>query len=92
MSLKEPAAAAASQLSGGSILGFEEVSRYSATDLGYVVQIERTQARLAGNDTITSISLRATIIFRREEGTWRIVHRHADPITTPRLISTVIET
>jgi ketosteroid isomerase-like protein len=41
---------------------------------------------------MTAISLRATIIFRREEDTWRIVHRHADPITTPRPISTVIET
>ena len=30
--------------------GFEEVSRYSTADLGYVVQIERTEARLAGSE------------------------------------------
>ena len=82
---------AAAQVSDGSIRGFEEVSRYSTDDLGYIVQIERTQARLAGNGTMTPITLRATIIFRREEDTWKIVHRHADPITTPRPISTVIE-
>jgi ketosteroid isomerase-like protein len=83
---------AAAHVSDGSIRGFEEVSRYSAADLGYVVQIERVQARLTGSGNMTPISLRATIIFRREGDTWKIVHRHADPITTPRLISTVTET
>ena len=85
-------AEAAAQVSDGSIRGFEEVSRYSTPDLGYVVQIERTQARLAGSENITPTSLRATMIFRREGDTWRLVHRHADPILTPRPISTVIET
>ena len=88
----QAAAEAAAQVSDGSIRGFEEVSRYSTADLGYIVQIERTQARLTGNGNMTPISLRATIIFRREGDTWKIVHRHADPITTPRPISTVIET
>ena len=83
---------AAAQLSDGSIRGFEEVSRYSTPDLGYVVQIERAQARLAGGGDMSPIALRATMIFRREGDTWRIVHRHADPITTPRPISTVVET
>jgi ketosteroid isomerase-like protein len=86
------AADAAAQVSDGSICGFEEVSRYSAADLGYVVQIERVQARLIGGGHLTPISLRATIIFRHEGDTWKIVHRHADPITTPRPISTVIDT
>jgi ketosteroid isomerase-like protein len=86
------AAEAAAQLSDGSILGFEEVSRYSTSDLGYVVQIERAEARLAGGGDMNPIALRATMIFRREGDTWRIAHRHADPIMTPRPISTVIET
>ena len=81
----------AAQLRDGSIRGFEEVSRYSTSDLGYVVQIERTQARLGGNENISPIALRATMIFRREGDTWRVVHRHADPITTPQRISTTIE-
>ena len=86
------AAEAAAQVSDGSIRGFDEVSRYSTADLGYVVQIERVQARLAGSGNITPFALRATMIFRREEDAWRLVHRHADPILAPRPISTVIET
>lgn len=84
-------AAGAAQLRDGSIRGFEEVSRYSTADLGYVVQIERAQARLAGADDISPIALRVTMIFRREGDTWRVAHRHADPVTTPRPITTTIE-
>jgi ketosteroid isomerase-like protein len=25
-------------------------------------------------------SLRVTLVFRREEGEWQLVHRHADPL------------
>ena len=82
----------ASLLRDGSIRGFEEVSRYSTSDLGYVVQVERVQARFPGNEDMVPFALRVTMIFRREEDTWKVAHRHADPITTARPISTVIET
>lgn len=81
----------ASYLRDGSIRGFEEISRYITADLGYVVQIERTQARLSGSEIMSPLALRVTMIFRREELTWKIAHRHADPITTPRPVSTAIE-
>ena len=89
--VEKAVAAGANQLSDGFMRGFEEVSRYSTPDLGYVVQIERSQARIAGNHDVSPIALRVTMIFRREGDTWRVVHRHADPITTPRPISTTIE-
>jgi ketosteroid isomerase-like protein len=87
-------AEAAAMLRDGHIRGLEEVSRYSTPDLGYVVQIERTEARLAGTEDITpfTLALRVTMIFRREGDTWKVAHRHADPITTARPISTAIET
>jgi ketosteroid isomerase-like protein len=88
----EAAAAGAAYLRDGSVRGFEEVSRYSTSDLGYVVQIERTQARFRGSEDMNPVALRVTMIFRREGDTWKVAHRHADPITTPRPISTAIET
>ena len=85
------AAEGAAMLRDGSLLGVEEVSRYSTPDLGYVVQIERTQARLPGSEDMARIALRVTMIMRREGETWKVAHRHADPITTPRPISTAVE-
>jgi ketosteroid isomerase-like protein len=83
---------AAAALRDGSVRGFEEVVRYSTPDLGYVVQLERTQARFEGTGTtMNPITLRVTMIFRREGETWRVVHRHADPITTSRPITTLLE-
>lgn len=87
----EAIAAGAAQLRDGFVRGFEEVVRYKTDDLGYVVQIERTQARLAGSENLSPVALRVTMIFRREDDTWRVVHRHADPITTPRPITSAIE-
>lgn len=82
---------AAANFKGGSNR-FEEVSRYSTPDLGYIVQLERSEVRLAGSEDMARISLRVTMIFRREGNTWKVVHRHADPITTARPITTAIET
>ena len=69
---------------------FDEVSRYATSELGYIVQLERHEGRLvSGAETV--VALRVTLIFRREEGRWRIVHRHADPITTARPITTTVQ-
>jgi ketosteroid isomerase-like protein len=81
----------AALLRDGSVRRIEEVARYSTPDLGYVVQIERTQARLGNSSEISPIALRVTMVFRREGDTWNVSHRHADPITTPRPVSTTIE-
>lgn len=84
--------AAAAQITDGSVLGYDEISRYCTPDLGYVVQIERTQARFGGSEDMAPAALRVTMIFRREGDAWKVVHRHADSITTPRPISTIFET
>jgi ketosteroid isomerase-like protein len=89
--VRRVAAEAAAHLRDGDPPRFEEISRYSTNDLGYVVHIERTQARVAGGESLSQIALRVTMIFRREGDIWNVVHRHADPITTPRPIATVIQ-
>src|SRR5215211_1078886 len=77
---------AASQFRDGEIVGFETIEKYVTDELAYIVRVERARAKVGGSEDITPITLRATMIFRPEEdGEWKIVHRHADPITTPQL-------
>ena len=82
---------AASQFRDGEMVGFETVAKYVTPELAYVVHIERAKAKVGGGEEITPIALRATMILRPEDGTWKIVHRHADPITTSQPAESVIQ-
>jgi ketosteroid isomerase-like protein len=82
---------AASNYRDGEIVGFENVANYVTSELAYIVEVERYQARVGGGEDITPVALRVTSIFRLEDGTWKIVHRHADPITTSQPAESVIQ-
>jgi ketosteroid isomerase-like protein len=49
------------------------------------------KAKIGAREDITPLAVRATMIFRPEEGEWKVVHRHADPITTPQPAESVIQ-
>ena len=70
---------------------FELVEKYVTADLAYVVRVERARVKVGGSEELAPIALRVTNIFRPEEGTWKVVHRHADPITTPQPAESVIQ-
>src|SRR5512143_3799741 len=74
---------ASSRFRDGDVTGFESVAKYIGSDLASVHERERWQAKVSGRDEVTPFELRVTTTFRREDGLWRIVHRHADPIATP---------
>jgi ketosteroid isomerase-like protein len=82
---------AVSQLRDGKIVGYEIIAKYVTSELAYAVWIERVEAKVGGREDITPFALRVTMIFRPEEGEWKIVHRHADPITTAQPAESVIE-
>jgi ketosteroid isomerase-like protein len=82
---------AASNYKDGEIVGFENVAKYVTPELAYIVEVERYKAKVGGGEELALISLRVTSIFRREEGVWKIVHRHADPITTAQPAESVIQ-
>lgn len=82
---------AASLRRDGEATGFEIVAKYVTPELAYVVQMERLEAKVGGKEDITSYALRATMIFRPEDGVWKVVHRHADPITTAQPAESVIQ-
>jgi ketosteroid isomerase-like protein len=82
---------AASGLKDGEIIGFETVRKYVTPELAYVVEIERAKAKIGAREDIAPFALRATMIFRPEDGEWKVVHRHADPITTAQPDESVIQ-
>jgi ketosteroid isomerase-like protein len=51
-------------------------------ELAYTVEIERARTRVGGGAELVPVAIRVTSVFRREDGQWKVVHRHADPITT----------
>jgi ketosteroid isomerase-like protein len=77
--------------SDGELVGSEIVAKYVSPELSYIVQIERIKAKVGGREDITPFALRTTMIFRPEDGEWKVVHRHADPITTPQPAESVIQ-
>jgi ketosteroid isomerase-like protein len=83
---------AAANYRDGEVVGFENVTTVIGSDLAYAVEVESYRARVGGAKEMASVAVRVTTIFRRDEGTWTVVHRHADPITGPRAPESVIET
>jgi ketosteroid isomerase-like protein len=82
---------AAENYRNGEIVGFENVSTVITPDLAYTVEIESYRARVGGREELVPVSLRVTTTFRREDGIWKVVHRHADPITAKRPPESVIQ-
>ena len=73
---------AASTRRDGRFLGFETLAKYATADLAYAVEVERLQAKVHGGEEMSPYALRVTMVFRPEEGAWKVVHRHADQVTT----------
>ena len=73
---------ASSRFSDGEVTAFETIVKNVTPDLVYILEVERWRARVGGRGDIAPFDLRVTTIFRREDDSWRMVHRHADPIMT----------
>jgi ketosteroid isomerase-like protein len=81
---------AAKNYRDGEVIGFENVSIVITPELAYTVEIESYRARVGGAADIAPVAVRVTTVYRREHGAWRVMHRHADPITGSRPAESVI--
>ena len=89
--VSETIAKAAALYRDGQVTGFERIAIYATAELACVVEVERYRAKVGGSDEYSSVALRVTSVVRREDDGWRIVNRHADPITTGRSPESVIQ-
>jgi|RhiMetdeSRZDD1v2_1073273.scaffolds.fasta_scaffold812169_2 ketosteroid isomerase-like protein len=58
----------------------EYVSISASGDLAYTVQFERRRLSVPGQEQPAKSVLRATHVLRKENGEWKLLHRHADPL------------
>ncbi|MBE1529105.1 ketosteroid isomerase-like protein [Sphingopyxis sp. OAS728] len=63
----------------GTAASFDLVGAYRSTDLIVLVANERAHVAVGSLDA-QEWFLRVTLVFRRDDGAWRLAHRHADPL------------
>ncbi len=73
---------ASSRFRDGEFTGFETISIFETSELATIFELEHWKAKVSGRKEVTAFELRVTTTFRYEDDDWKIVHRHADPITT----------
>jgi ketosteroid isomerase-like protein len=58
----------------------ENLVAYFGDTLGFTVELERLTRPIDGETE--EMSLRATSVYRREDGAWKVIHRHGDSLMT----------
>ncbi|HUG99127.1 MAG TPA: nuclear transport factor 2 family protein [Gammaproteobacteria bacterium] len=71
-------AVAARRTPGSASVSVELLGSGVSGELAYVVSFQRALIRAAGSDELRPSFTRVTHILRREEGQWRLLHRHMD--------------
>jgi ketosteroid isomerase-like protein len=69
----------ASKFSACESFQYEVIAAGASGDLGYPVGFEHTTAAV-GSAAAEAYALRVTTILRHENGEWKCVHRHGDPV------------
>jgi ketosteroid isomerase-like protein len=77
-------AAASHMAPSGARVTVEYLAIGQSGDLAYTVAIERSTYLPAGQTQTEAGMTRATDVFRRENGRWKLVHRHMDHLTSPQ--------
>jgi ketosteroid isomerase-like protein len=81
---------AASKYLDGEVLGVERLATYASGDIACFVEVEHVRARIGSGGEFGEGRARVTTVYERRDGGWSLVHRHADPITTPREIESLL--
>jgi len=73
---------ASSRFRDGEVKDINLVAKYESSEQVTIYEVEKWKAKVGGKEEISSFNLRVTSTFRLEEKEWKLVHRHADPISS----------
>jgi ketosteroid isomerase-like protein len=79
---------ASASFAGGSVSA-QNLAMLVSGNLAYTVELERWDVRFAQSGQEASVLLRVTHIFRLEDGAWKLIHRHADNLTTKQDVPSI---
>ena len=71
-------ASGAKMFESGSESSFEILQIAANDGIAFWAGIQRSTVRMQGKTKAVPMDLRVTEAFRREDGEWKLVHRHAD--------------
>ena len=73
---------ASSSFRDGEVKEFNSIAKYQSPELVTIYEVEKWKAKVSGKQEISSFDLRVTSTFRFEGKEWKLIHRHADPISS----------
>ena len=75
----------------GATLRVEYLASSVSDDLAYTTAVERAEVKIVGQEKAAPMALRVTHIFRKEDGAWKLILRHADPLAAKTAPEAVLE-
>ncbi len=68
----------------GSVVKVDRIAIYGDGKVRVLVEIEHDRAKLGASPDFAEFAARVTSVYEKIGKRWRLVHRHADPITSAR--------
>ena len=75
---------AATKYKDGSVVAVDRVAVHGSDRFVCLIEIEHDRAKLGASTDFSEFAARVTSVYEKIGGRWKLVHRHADPITTYR--------
>ena len=81
---------AATKYQEGTVIAVDRVAVYGDDKYVSLVEIEHGRAKLGASPVFSEIAARVTSVYEKTGSRWKLVHRHADPITNYRPVESML--